>query len=352
MRPGRFDRQITVGYPDIQGREDILKVHSRGKPFEANVDFKKIAQTTVGFTGADLANLLNEAALIAARKAKTLIGMSDIDDAMIKITVGTQKKKNKIKDSEKRKTAYHEAGHALLAHLLPTQDPVRQISIIPSGNALGYTLNPPTEDKYSVYKNELIERIMMLLGGRAAEEIVYGDVSGGASNDIMRATQTARKMVTELGMSDVIGNVRLGSDRDDGEVFLGRDFNSTRNYSEETASLIDSEIKKIIDEAYEKAKAILTLKRDKLDFVTDFLCKYEIMDDEEFKLAMQEGSTMDMLDEMVEAKRQKSQAENDAQRLANEEALRREEEERRKRDEELARDRERNDRGNNSPLGF
>ena len=229
LRPGRFDRQVTVGYPDIQGREDILKVHSRGKPFEEGVDFKKIAQTTVGFTGADLANLLNEAALIAARKSKTLIGMGDIDDAMIKITVGTQKKKNKIKDSEKRKTAYHEAGHAILAHILPTQDPVRQISIIPSGRALGYTLNPPTEDKYSVYKNELKERIMMLLGGRAAEEIVYGDVSGGASNDIMRATQTARKMVTELGMSDVIGNIRLGSDHDEETVFLGRDFSSGKN---------------------------------------------------------------------------------------------------------------------------
>ena len=349
LRPGRFDRQVTVGYPDIQGREDILKVHSRGKPFEASVDFKKIAQTTVGFTGADLANLLNEAALIAARKAKTLIGNSDIDDAMIKITVGTQKKKNKIKDSEKRKTAYHEAGHAILAHLLPTQDPVRQISIIPSGNALGYTLNPPTEDKYSVYKNELLERIMMLLGGRAAEEIVYGDVSGGASNDIMRATQTARKMVTELGMSEVIGNIRLGSDRDDGEVFLGRDFNSTRNYSEETASLIDSEIKKIIDEAYAKAKALLMENRDKLDFITDFLCKYEIMDDEEFRLAMQDGTTMEMLDEIVERKRQKSQAENEAQRLANEEAKRREEEERKKRDEELAR--EQNNRSNGT-FGF
>ena len=354
LRPGRFDRQVTVGYPDIQGRVDILKVHSRGKPFEASVDFKKIAQTTVGFTGADLANLLNEAALIAARKSKTLIGNSDIDDAMIKITVGTQKKKNKIKDSEKRKTAYHEAGHAILAHLLPTQDPVRQISVIPSGNALGYTLNPPTEDKYSVYKNELGERIMMLLGGRAAEEIVYGDVSGGASNDIMRATQTARKMVMELGMSDVIGNIRLGSDRDDGEVFLGRDFNSTRNYSEETASLIDSEIKKIIDEAYAKAKALLMANRDKLDFITDFLCKYEIMDDEEFKLAMQDGTTMEMLDEMVERKRKNSQAENEAQRLANEEAKRREEEERRKRDEELAKSRDRDDFGNrpNGPFGF
>ncbi|MGN1095995.1 MAG: ATP-dependent zinc metalloprotease FtsH, partial [Eubacteriales bacterium] len=320
LRPGRFDRQITVNYPDIQGREDILKVHSRGKPFEESVDFKKIAQTTVGFTGADLANLLNEAALIAARKSKALIGNSDIDDAMIKITVGTQKKNNKIKESEKRKTAYHEAGHALLAHLLPTQDPVRQISIIPSGRALGYTLNPPTEDKYSVYKSELKENIMMLLGGRAAEEIVYSDVSGGASNDIMRATQTARKMVMELGMSDIIGNVRLGSDRDDGEVFLGRDFNSTRNYSEETASLIDAEIKKIIDEAYMKAKALLIANREKLDFVTDFLCKYEIMDDEEFRLAMEDGTTMYMLDELVERKRQKSRDENEARERAEAEA--------------------------------
>ena len=336
LRPGRFDRQVTVGYPDIQGREDILKVHSRGKPFEEGVDFKKIAQTTVGFTGADLANLLNEAALIAARKSKTLIGMGDIDDAMIKITVGTQKKKNKIKDSEKRKTAYHEAGHAILAHVLPTQDPVRQISIIPSGMALGYTLNPPTEDKYSVYKNELKERISMLLGGRAAEEIVYGDVSGGASNDIMRATQTARKMVTELGMSDVIGNIRLGSEHDDGTVFLGRDFSSGKNYSEETAALIDAEVKKIIDEAYANAKALLMANRDKLDFITDFLCKYEIMDDEEFTKAMQDGTTMAELDFIVELKRQKSHDENEAQRKATEEAARREEEERKKRDEEMA----------------
>ena len=337
LRPGRFDRQVTVGYPDIQGREDILKVHSRGKPFEEGVDFKKIAQTTVGFTGADLANLLNEAALIAARKSKTLIGMNDIDDAMIKITVGTQKKKNKIKDSEKRKTAYHEAGHAILAHLLPTQDPVRQISIIPSGMALGYTLNPPTEDKYSVYKNELKERISMLLGGRAAEEIIYGDVSGGASNDIMRATQTARKMVTELGMSDVIGNIRLGSEHDDGTVFLGRDFSTGKNYSEETAALIDAEIKKIIDEAYANAKALLLANRDKLDFITDFLCKYEIMDDEEFAKAMQDGTTMEELDFIVEQKRRKSHDENEAQRKANEEAARREEEERKKREEEMKR---------------
>jgi cell division protease FtsH len=206
--------------------------------------------------------------------------------------------------------------------------------------ALGYTLNPPTEDKYSVYKNELKERISMLLGGRAAEEIVYGDVSGGASNDIMRATQTARKMVTELGMSDVIGNIRLGSEHDDGTVFLGRDFSSGKNYSEETAALIDAEIKKIIDEAYAKAKELLLANRDKLDFITDFLCKYEIMDDEEFTKAMQDGTTMDELDFIVDMKRRKSHDENEAQRKANEEAALREEEERKKRDAEMARNKD------------
>ena len=196
LRPGRFDRQVTVSYPDIKGREEILRVHARNKPFEQSVDFSRVAQTTVGFTGADLANLLNEAALLAARKNKSLIGEPDIEEGLIKVTVGTQKKSRKIKESERRNTAYHEAGHAVLAHLLPTQDPVREISIIPSGRALGYTLNPPVEDKYSEYKKQLIEEITMLLGGRAAEEIVFGDVSGGASNDIMRATQVARKMVT------------------------------------------------------------------------------------------------------------------------------------------------------------
>ena len=230
LRPGRFDRQITVGYPDIKGREEILAVHAKNKPFENDVDFKRIAQTTVGFTGADLANLLNEAALLAARKGKSLIGMIDIEESMIKITVGTQKKKNRIKEEDKRKTAYHEAGHAILAHVLPTQDPVRQISIIPSGRALGYTLNPPLEDRYSVYKKQLKEEIAMLLGGRAAEEIIYGDVSGGASNDIQRATDVARQMVTKLGMSDVIGTIHLGGEHSSDEVFLGRDFNTTQNY--------------------------------------------------------------------------------------------------------------------------
>ena len=202
LRPGRFDRQITVHQPDIHGREEILKVHSRNKPLEAGVDLSIIAKSTSGFTGADLANLLNEAALLAARRNKSLIGMDEIEDAFTKIVAGPQKKSMHIKDSEKLKTAYHEAGHAVLSHVLPLIDPVHQISIIPSGNALGYTLNLPEEDKYSVYRNELKQQISMLLGGRVAEQLIFDDYSGGAANDIQRATQIARKMVMQLGMSD------------------------------------------------------------------------------------------------------------------------------------------------------
>ena len=331
LRPGRFDRQITVNYPDIKGREDILKVHAKGKPFENDVDLKKIAQTTVGFTGADLANLLNEAALLAARKNKALIGMVDIEESLIKITVGTQKRNYKIKAEEKRKTAYHEAGHAILAYSLPTQDPVRQISIIPSGRALGYTLNPPVEDKYSVYKNELKENIAMLLGGRAAEEIVFGDISGGASNDIQRATQIARKMVTVYGMSDAVGTIHLGSEHSDDEVFLGRDFNSTKDYSEQTAAVIDDEIKKIIDEAYAKAKDILSANRGKLDFIAQFLVENEIMDDEQFKAAMETDAAMEDIVKIGEEKRRRSEEENRLREEAEKAARRRDEEEARRR---------------------
>ena len=330
LRPGRFDRQVTVGYPDINGREEILKVHARNKPFEQTVDFSRIAQTTVGFTGADLANLLNEAALLAARKNKSLIGEPDIEEALIKVTVGTQKKSRKIKESEKRNTAYHEAGHAVLAHLLPTQDPVREISIIPSGRALGYTLNPPVEDKYSEYKQQLIEEITMLLGGRAAEEIVFGDVSGGASNDIMRATQIAKKMVTVYGMSE-LGTIRFGSEHDSDEVFLGRDFNSSKDYSEETAALIDEQIKKIVDSAYADAKRILSENRSKLDFIVEFLLKYEVMDDRQFNAAMN-GASMEEVEQIGEERRRKSEEENALRAKADEEN-RRADEERRKAEE-------------------
>lgn len=348
LRPGRFDRQITVGYPDIRGREEILKVHSRNKPFEKEVDLAKIAQLTVGFTGADLANLLNEAALLAARKSKTLIGMNDISEAYLKITTGTQKKNLKIKPEEKRKTAYHEAGHAILAHLLPTQDPVRQISIIPSGNALGFTLNVPEEDKFSVYKQELKEQIAMLLGGRAAEEIVFSDISGGASNDILRATQIARKMVTKLGMSDAIGNVHFGSDNSSDEVFLGRDFSAERDYSDETASLIDREVKRIIDEAYANAKKILSENRERLDFIADFLVKHEMMDDVQFKAYMDDNASEEEIIKLSEEKQRKSAEENKKREEAEAEARRRDEEERLRRERE-AREKESHEKKNDYP---
>ena len=327
LRPGRFDRQITVNYPDIKGREEILKVHAKNKPFEENVDFAAVAKTTAGFTGADLANLLNEAALLSARRGKTLIGMDDIEDAFIRVIAGPKKKTRARKPEELRKTAYHEAGHAILAHLLPTQDPVQQISIIPSGNALGYTLNPPKEDKFSVYKNELKEKIAMLLGGRAAEEIIFEDVSGGASNDIERATKIAKQMVTKLGMSDLLGLRAFGNDH--GEVFLGRDFSSSQDYSDDTASKIDSEIHKIISEAYDNAKRILTENMDKLHFVAEFLVRNEVMDGEQFAAAMEGNPSFEELEEMTEAKKRKSREENDRKRaeLLAEERKRKEEEE-------------------------
>ena len=312
LRPGRFDRQITVNYPDIKGREEILHVHAKNKPMEETVDFAEVAKTTAGFTGADLANLLNEAALLAARRGKSLIGMEDIEDAFIKVIAGPKKKTRHRKESELRKTAYHEAGHAIIAHVLPSMDPVQQISIIPSGNALGYTLNPPKEDKYSVYKSELKEKISMLLGGRAAEEIIFGDVSGGASNDIERATKTAKQMVTRLGMSDVLGLRCFGTDQ--GEVFLGRDFSSSQDYSDETAAKIDAEIHAIISEAYNRAKQILTDHMDKLHFIAEFLMRNEIMDGEQFAAAMDGNPTFEELEEMTEAKKRKSREENEERR--------------------------------------
>ena len=310
LRPGRFDRQITVNYPDLKGREEILKVHARNKPMEADVDLAKIAQTTVGFTGADLANLLNEAALLAARKGKSLIGMNDIEEASTKIIVGMPKKNQRMKPEEKRKTAYHEAGHAVIAHMLPSLDPVRQISIIPSGRALGYTLTPPTEDKYSVYKNGLKDEICELLGGRVAEKIIFDDISGGASNDIERATAIAKNMVMKLGMSEELGPILYGSEHSNDEVFLGRDFNNTKNYSEETAAKIDSEIKKIILEAYERTEEILRANIDKLHFIAEFLVRNEVMEQSQFERAMNEDVTMEELEEMVAEKRRRSEEEN------------------------------------------
>ena len=234
MAAAKTRAALSADSVDLIGREAILRVHVRNKPLEGNVDLMKIAQSTAGFTGADLANLLNEAALLAARMGKNLISMDEIEKATLKVMVGTEKKTSRLTEREKRNTAYHEAGHAILSHVLPTQDPVRRISIIPAGRALGYTLSVPEQDKFSVYKSELCENIAMLLAGRAAEEIIFGDISGGASNDIQRATHIAQNMVTRYGMSDVLGTVLLGGDHSDAEVFLGRDFNSSKNYSDET----------------------------------------------------------------------------------------------------------------------
>lgn len=281
MRPGRFDRQVYVGAPDIKGREAILKVHSKGKPLAPDVDLVEIAKTTVGFTGADIENLLNEAALLAARRGKHSIGMQEVEEATIKVIVGPEKKSRIITEHEKRITAFHEAGHAVVTKFLPTQNPVQQISIIPRGRAGGFTLSPPVEDKYYTSKTEMFEEICTLLGGRVAESIALGDISTGASNDIERATGIARKMVTTYGMSEKLGPIVYGSDHD--EVFLGRDFAQARNYSENVAAEIDSEMKNIIDEAFEKTRNILQDKREKLDEVAKYLFAHEKMSGEEFE---------------------------------------------------------------------
>ena len=313
LRPGRFDRQITMNPPDVLGREEILKVHAKNKPFEDDVDLKKIAQSTVGFTGAELANLLNESALLAARKGKQLIGMNDIEESMIKIVVGIPKKKKIIKPDEKKKTAYHEAGHAIVSYVKPELDPVRQISIIPSGRALGYTLTSPEEDKYSIYKSEMKAEISELLGGRVAERLIFTDFSGGASNDIERATAIAKTMVMKYGMSDELGPILYGSEHSADEVFLGRDFNQTRNYSEETAAKIDVEVKRIIEEAYADTEQILKDNIEKLHFIAAYLVKNEIMEEEQFVRAMKEDDiTIEALEEMVAEKRRKSAEENEA----------------------------------------
>ena len=317
LRPGRFDRQITVNYPDLTGREAILKVHSRNKPIEEDVDLAEVARSTVGFTGADLANLLNEAALLAARRGKSLIGKQDIDDAYLRIVTGPKKKSRRMKEKEMKNTAYHEAGHAIIAHKLSYMDPVQLISIIPSGNALGYTLNPPVEDKYSVYREEIKQKITMLLGGRVAEQIIFGDFSGGASNDIQRATSAARKMVTELGMSDVVGPVHYGNE--DGEVFLGRNISSGADRSEKMSAIIDEEVHKIINDAYERAKAILTENIDKLHFIADFLVKHETMDGDQFVAAMDKNATEEELLAIAEEKKKNSETANRKQAEKNRE---------------------------------
>ncbi len=286
LRPGRFDRQVTVNYPDAKGRTEILKVHAKGKPIGPDVDFESVAHATVGFTGADLENLLNEAALLAARRNKLAITMEEVDEAALKVEVGSEKKSHKMNEKARRLTAYHEAGHAVSAYYLENSDPVHQISIIPRGLAGGYTLHRPTEDKNYVSKNQMLDELVSLLGGRVAEQIVIGDISTGASNDIHRATEIARNMVTKYGMSDKLGPIAFGSDNN--EVFLGKDYGQVRNYSETVAAQIDEEIERLINEAYSKTDAILNEHIDKLHAVAGALLENDKIEGAEFRAIMED----------------------------------------------------------------
>ena len=287
LRPGRFDRQVVVDVPDMAGREAILKVHSRNKKLDSSVDLSVVAKTTAGFTGADLANLLNEAALLAARYNLRTIGMEEIENAMIKVVVGTEKKTRVMSDKEKRLTAFHEAGHAVVSKLLPSQDPVHQISIIPRGRAGGYTMHLPLDDKSYTTKTEILDSISVLLGGRAAEKLMLDDISTGASNDIERATAAARQMVSKYGMSDVLGPVCYGNEND--EVFIGRDFVHSKNISENISSKIDDELSKIIDTQFKNCMSLLENNINKLINVANALIEREKLSGEEFSVIFDGG---------------------------------------------------------------
>ncbi|HJC64629.1 MAG TPA: ATP-dependent zinc metalloprotease FtsH [Candidatus Blautia merdavium] len=282
LRPGRFDRKVGVGRPDIKGREEILKVHAAKKPLGEDVDLKEVARTTAGYTGADLENLMNEAAILTAKDGRYFINQADIRQAFIKTGIGAEKKSKVISEKEKKITAYHEAGHAILFHLLPLMGPVHTISIIPTGmGAAGYTMPLPEKDEMFNSRNQMLEHIVVDLGGRVAEELIFQDVTTGASQDIKQATQLARAMVTQYGMSEKVGMVQYGGDED--EVFIGRDFGHTRNYAEETAALIDSEVKRIIDEAYQKAKELISQHEEVLHKCADLLIEKEKIGREEFE---------------------------------------------------------------------
>ena len=344
LRPGRFDRQVRVGYPDIKGREEILKVHARRKPMESTVDFRKIAQSTIGFTGADLANLLNEAALHAAKNNKSLIGMDDIEKSYMKILLGPQKKTRVRTEADNKLTAYHEAGHAVASYYCKHTDPVKFISTVPSGNYGGVTVSIPENDTFTSTKKQMYESIILSMGGRVAEELILDDISTGASGDIQQATKVARNMVTRYGMSDRLGTVLYGSGHSDTEVFLGRDINNYKNYSEKIAAEIDDEIRAIIEKAYAECKAILTEHIDKLHLVAGYLLKREFMDGDQFKAAMENDLTFDEIDEILNEKERKSQEENEAKRQA-------EAEEQRKVEEELRREKEEREKMMNAPKG-
>ena len=296
LRPGRFDRQVLVSYPDVKGREEILKVHTRSKPLAPDVDLSTIAKSTVGFTGADLENLANEAALLAARSGKKAITKHDMEEASIKVVAGPEKKSKVVTENERRLTAYHEGGHAICTYFCSSQDKVHMVTIIPRGQAGGFTMSLPEKDKSFVSKHEMIENIIVLLGGRVAEQIILDDISTGASNDLERATATARNMVTRYGFSDNLGPVVYG--RGEHEVFLGRDYSSTPSYSENVAAEIDNEIRAIVEDCYEKCESLLRQHIDKLHLIAKYLMKFEKIDGKNFeKLMKGELEDPDLTDE-------------------------------------------------------
>jgi len=281
LRPGRFDRQIVIDRPDLRGREKILKVHTKNKPLKKAIDLKVLARRTPGFTGADLANMVNEAALLSARHGKKKIGMEQLEESIDRVMAGPQRKTRVISDKEKEVIAYHEAGHAMVAHFLPNMDPVHKISIIPRGKALGYTLTLPTEDKYLIAKTELLDELAMFLGGRVAEEMIFGDSTTGAQNDLERATEVARKMVCEYGMSEKLGPMTLGHKQE--QVFLGKEIGNNADYSPEIAYQIDKEVRRIIDEAWEKAHKILSTKKNVLKLIASTLIEHETIERADLK---------------------------------------------------------------------
>ncbi|MBN1193686.1 MAG: AAA family ATPase, partial [Coriobacteriia bacterium] len=303
LRPGRFDRQILVDRPDLKGRHEILKIHSRGKPLGSTIDLEVLARRTPGFTGADLANLVNEAALLSARHGKKAIEMVELEESIERVIAGPEKKSRIISDKEKRIIAYHESGHALVGHVLPNTDPIHKISIISRGRALGYTLALPVEDKFLSARGEMLDEIAMILGGRVAEAITMGDITTGATNDIERATKLARQMVTQYGMSEKLGPMTLGDGQH--EVFLGRDFSATPNYSQEIAFEIDKEIRRLIDDAYEVAYKILTERRKQLDLMADVLVERETVDKDELEALLE-----DRWDEYLEEEKRREAEES------------------------------------------
>jgi cell division protease FtsH len=290
LRPGRFDRQITVNLPDVKGREDILKVHIKGKPLAPDIDLKVLARRTPGFTGADIENLVNEAALLAARRNKKVIGADEMEEAIDRVIAGTEKKSRVISEFEKKLVAFHEAGHALVGYLLPNTDPVHKVSIIPRGRAGGYTLMLPEEDRYYMTRSELLDRVATLLAGRVAEQVVFNEVSTGAQNDLERGTSIVRQMIMEYGMSDELGPITLGRKHE--QIFLGRDLARDRDFSEEIAKAIDKEIRRTVDKCYHRAEELIIQNRPKLDAIAEALLEKETLDATEIA-ALMEGKSLD-----------------------------------------------------------